>query len=334
MGWIIATIVFFVIAAALKLKGRSVGVALVDTSHSPTVVDARVKSAGDTSNMIATILALGFVLIWIILTISSSLHTIPAGEVGVVRSFGKITGQIPEGLQMTWPWQTVEKWNIRLQTVLPESNCSDGTQHCMDAFSSETQDVFIRATINLSVDPQDVQALARTVGNNYIERLVLPRLHQIVKDTTVAYKSVDIAPNREAIRQKVRERLAAELKANSINVVDLLITNIDFRPEFKASIEAKVKAEQDALAEQNKVQVAKAQAEQVAATAEGAADKLRIEAQGQADANRLISESLTPELIQFQAIQKFNDKVQVVLVPSGTGNLLDPSTFLQPAPAQ
>jgi regulator of protease activity HflC (stomatin/prohibitin superfamily) len=331
LGWIIATIILLAIAALLKLKGRSIGVALVDTSRNQSVIDARMKSAGDTSNMICTIAAIVLVFIWLIVTIASSVHTIPAGEVGVVRSFGKINSQIPEGLQLTWPWQTVEKWNIRLQTVLPESNCSDGTQHCMDAFSSETQDVFIRATINLSVDPKDVQELARTVGSNYIDRLVLPRLHQIVKDATVAYKSVDIAPNREAIRQKIRQRLADELRANSINVIDLLITNIDFRPEFKASIEAKVKAEQDALAEQNKIQVAKAQAEQVSATAQGAADKLRIEAQGQADANRLISESLTPELIQFQAIQKFNDNVQIVLVPSGEGNLLDPSTFLRAA---
>jgi regulator of protease activity HflC (stomatin/prohibitin superfamily) len=263
-----------------------------------------------------------------------SLHIIPAGQVGVVRTFGSITGQVDEGLQVTWPWQEVEPWNIRLQTVVPESRCANGQLNCLDSFSSESQDVFIGAVVNLRVDPRDVQELARTVGVDYVERLVLPRLHQIVKDTTVAYKSVDIAPNREDIRQAVRDRLETELSVNSINVVDLLVTNIDFRPEFKQAIEAKVKAEQDALTEQNRIQISRAQAEQIAATAEGEANKLRIEAQGQADANRLINESLTPLLIQFQALQKLADNVQIALIPSGQGVIIDPATLLQQQPAQ
>jgi regulator of protease activity HflC (stomatin/prohibitin superfamily) len=263
-----------------------------------------------------------------------SVHIVSAGEVGVVRTFGSITGQVGEGLQITWPWQSVETWNIKVQTVLPESSCSDRTLNCLDAFSSESQDVFIRAVVNLRVDPRDVQELARTVGSNYVERLVLPRLHQIVKDTTVKYRSVDVAPHREEIRQAVRERLGRELSENSINVVDLLITNIDFRPEFKQAIEAKVKAEQDALTEQNKVLISKAQAEQAAAVAEGTASRLRIEAQGQADANRLINESLTPLLIQFQAVQKLTDNVQIALIPSGNGVIIDPATLLSGSPAR
>jgi regulator of protease activity HflC (stomatin/prohibitin superfamily) len=261
-----------------------------------------------------------------------SSHVIAAGEVGVVRTFGSITGQVGEGFQLTWPWQEVETWNIKLQTVTPDSSCSNGQPRCLDAFSSESQDVFIAAVVNLRVDPRDVQDLARTVGANYVDRLVLPRLNQIVKDTTVTYRSVEVAPNRETIRQAIRERLGEELAENSINVVDLLITNIDFRPEFKAAIEEKVKAEQDALTEQNKIEIARAQAEQRAATAQGEADRLRIEAQGQADANRLISESLTPLLIQFQALQKLADNVQIALIPSGNGIIIDPASLLAPNP--
>lgn len=268
------------------------------------------------------------ILIGVVATAMFSVHVVQAGEVGVVRTFGSITGQVDEGFKVTWPWQDVEKWNIRLQTVVPESQCGDGSVNCLNAFSSESQDVFIGAVVNLRVDPHDVQELARTVGGNYVDRLVLPRRSQIVKDTTVQYRSVDIAPNREQIRQAVRERLGAELAENSIKVEDLLITNIDFRPEFKAAIEAKVKAEQDALTEQNKVSIARAQAEQRAAEALGNANKLRIEAQGQADANRLINESLTPLLIQFQAVQKLADNVQIALIPSGNGIIIDPATLL------
>jgi regulator of protease activity HflC (stomatin/prohibitin superfamily) len=91
-----------------------------------------------------------------------------------------------------------------------------------------------------------------------------------------------------------------------------------------------VRAEQEALAEQNRVEIARAQAEQRAATAEGEADRLRIEAQGQADANRLISESLTPELVQWQAVQTLADNISIALIPSGQGIIIDPATLFQP----
>jgi len=74
--------------------------------------------------------------------------------------------------------------------------------------------------------------------------------------------------------------------------------------------------------------ISRAQAEQRAATAQGEADRLRIEAQGQADANRLINESLTPLLIQFQALQRLADNVQIALIPSGNGIIIDPATLL------
>jgi prohibitin 2 len=256
-----------------------------------------------------------------------SVHIIPSGEVGVVRTFGNITGQVDEGLQFTWPWQNVEKWNIKLQTVLPESSCSNGSENCMDSFSSETQDVFVGAVVNLRVDPQDVQTLARTVGANYVERLVLPRLHQIVKDTTVRYESVDIAPAREDIRQTVRDRLGAELAARSINVDDLLITNIDFRPEFKQAIEDKVRAEQEALTEKNKVEIEIQKAEQEKQRGIAQANYLTETARGQAEANRLLNASLTPLVVQFKAIEKLGDNIQIALIPSGQGIILDPTTL-------
>ena len=200
----------------------------------------------------------------------------------------------------------------------------------MEAFSSDTQDVFVIGTLNLSVNPEDVQLLARTIGPNYLDNIVRPRMHQLLKDTTVLYKGVDIAPGREAIRKTVADRLRRELAIYSITAEDFLIENFDFRPEFKKSIEDKVIAEQNALAEENKVALAEAQARQKAASAQGEADRLRIEAQGQAEANRLVNESLTPLLVQYQAMQKLSDNVQIIMLPAGEGIIIDPSTILGP----
>ena len=259
-----------------------------------------------------------------------SVHVIDAREVGVVRTFGSITGQVGEGFQLTFPWQTVEKWNVRVQVIEPDTACSNGAPRCMDAGSVDVQDVYVQGVLNISVNRSDIQDLAREVGQGYTDTIVRNRLYQVVKEVTAEYRAADILSQREAIRTKIREAMIVELREYSVTVIDFLITNIDFRAEFKQSIEDKVRAEQEALAEQNRVEIARAQAEQRAATAEGEANRLRIEAQGQADANRLISESLTPELVQWQAVQTLADNISIALIPSGQGIIIDPATLFQP----
>ncbi len=266
-------------------------------------------------------------------TIVRSVKTVEAGHVGLVLRFGDIVGQRPSGLSLIWPWEDFKTADIRIQKVRPTGECSNGLDECLASFSSETQDIFVQATLNISVNPSAVQTLYRTVGPDYVEKIVRPRLLQAFKDETVKFKSVDIAPNREKIRQAARTRLKTELAQFSINADDLLIDNIEFREEFKQAIEAKQIASQEALRQEELVAAKEAEARQRAAEALGNADKLRIEAQGQADANRLINESLTPLLIQFQALQKLADNVTIALIPSGNGLIIDPATLLGGNPA-
>lgn len=263
-----------------------------------------------------------------IATVVRSVKTVEAGHVGLVYRFGDIVGQRDAGISLVWPWEDFRSADIRIQKVRPEQDCSNGLQECLAAFSSETQDVFVQTTLNISVNPENVQRLYRTVGADYIDKIVRPRLLQAFKDETVKYRSIDIAPNREKIRQATRTRLKAELSQFSIDAEDLLVDNIEFREEFKQAIEAKQIASQEALRQQELVAAKEAEARQKSAEAQGNADKLRIEATGQADANRSINESLTPLLIQFQALQKLSDNVQIALIPSGNGLIIDPATLL------
>jgi prohibitin 2 len=132
---------------------------------------------------------------------------------------------------------------------------------------------------------------------------------------------VDILPNREEIRDAVKTKLIAALSPYSITVVDLLIDNIHFSAAFTSAIEAKQIAIQNALEEQQKIAVAKAQADQRVAAAQGDAEAVLIAARAQAQANDLLDKSLTPQLIQYTAIQKLSDNVSLVLVPQD-GNFL------------
>ena len=280
-------------------------------------------SEGSVERLRASVIMVGAAVlfaVWVGLhTLGASLKTVEAGHVVVVYQFGEIVGQKSEGLQFIAPWQAVKTESVQVQ------------RHRFDnisAFSKETQDVLITATVNYSVSPNAVQNLYREVGTAWFDRLIEPRLINFLKEETVQYSTVELAPNREKIRANVKAKLTAELAPFSITVNDLLFDNVDFRPEFKQAIEQKQIATQDALREQEKVKQSQFQAEQVVEAAKGQAESTRVLAEGQAKANKLLAESLSPQVIQFQAIQKLGDKIQIALIPSGQGIIIDPATLL------
>lgn len=259
-------------------------------------------------------------LVWAGLhTAFAAIKPIEAGHVGVVYQFGEIVGQKGEGLQVIAPWQELRTANVRVQRHRFEN---------ITAFSQETQDVYVVATVNYSISPAAVQTLYRTVGPNWFDILIEPRVLNFFKEETVKYQTVDVGPNREAIRSAVRTRLARDLEQYSVDVTDLLLDDIQFSAEFKASIEQKQIATQDALREQERVAQREFEAEQAIAVARGEAESIRVRAEGQAEANRLLAESLTDEVIQFQALQQLGDNIQIALIPSGQGIILDPTTLL------
>jgi regulator of protease activity HflC (stomatin/prohibitin superfamily) len=303
MGWILSTILLALIAVAAVFLSRAYRKAAIAEHR-----DENLKQARTTE----TAIVVGCIALFLVLTFVSSAHQVKAGNVGVVYQFGAIKGQISEGLQFTAPWQSVVTASIQVQRHTFEQ---------IDSASQETQDVFVKATVNYSVSPSTIQNLYRTVGPNWFDTLVESRVLNFFKEETVKYKAVDILPNREQIRDAVKTKLIAALSPYSITVVDLLIDNIHFSADFTKAIEAKQIAIQNALEEQQKIAVAKAQADQRVATAQGDAESVLIAARAQAQANDLLDKSLTPQLIQYTAIQKLSDNVSLVLVPQD-GNFL------------
>ena len=277
-------------------------------------------SIGKLRGLLIRVGALVLLVLWIgIHTAAVSIKQVDAGHVGVVKQFGEIVDQKEEGLQFILPWQEMSTASIQVQRRQFDQ---------VSAFSAQTQDVFLTVTLNYSVDPGDIQFLFRTVGVNWFDRLVPTRLQNLIKEETVKFDTVDIAPNRELLRVSVRDRLQADLAQFSINIDNLLIDNIDFQPDFKTAIEQKQIATQDALREAERIQQKKAEADQVIETARGSAEAVKIAAEAQAEANRLLALSLTPEVIQFQALQKLAPNVQIALLPSGQGLIIDPATIL------
>ena len=253
-----------------------------------------------------------------------SFHSVNAGHVLVVRQFGEIVGQRGDGFQTIAPWQNAEEVSTQVESQrfqMDDRGTAEGAIGSGPAISEETQPVYAVVTLNYRVSDKAVQELFTDVGSTYFDKVVAPRVFQVFKNETVKFKSVAVAPNREQIRQAVQLELDRQLQSFSIDVVDFLINDLDFPQEFTQAIERKQVATQDALAARQKVEQSKAEAQQ------------EIErARGQAQAQRLRASSLTDRNLQFEALQILKEAPpQIVFLPAGQGNLLDPSTFLKSA---
>ena len=253
------------------------------------------------------------IVLLVLLVISKPFVIVRAGEFGVVYSFGSIIGQVEEGFHLIAPWHFVTHTNIRVQRAVLDK---------LQSFSQETQDVVVRASLNYQVSPKAVQNLFRTVGPDYYHVLIEPRVAQNFKDETVKYRSVDIAPNRENIRKAVRASLEKELSPYSIHIVDLLLDNIDFSPEFKRSIENKQIATQKALEEEQLVVAEKFKAQQRVEAEKGEGEAKLARAEKEALANQKLAASLTPLLVQQAMIDKLSAKIQLMVVPQGQNFLM------------
>lgn len=263
----------------------------------------------------------GVTLLFLIATAFFSVAQINTGHVGVVRTFGRISGQINPGVSLKAPWQTYDSVNVQVQKQTFDN---------LTAFSSETQNVYITTTINYSVAPQDAKSLIARVGTDWFDRLVPNNLNQAFKDETVKFAAVDIAPNREVIRLDVLKALRQKLAPYSITVNDLNIDNIQFSKQFEAAIESKQEATQAALRAKAQVAQATYEAQSRVAKAKGIADANVAVAEGQAEANRKLAASLSPSVLQYIAIQKFAPNVRIALIPGGA-SLINPTSLLQGA---
>ena len=257
--------------------------------------------------------------LFVLATVFFSFAQVNAGHVGVVRTFGRISGQIEPGVSLIAPWQTYDSVNVQVQKE---------TFTNLTAFSAETQNVLITTTINYSIAPQDARGLIARVGTDWFLRLVPNNLNQAFKDEVVKFAAVEIAPNREPIRTAVLRALRERLAPYSVRINDLNIDNIAFSRQFEQAIEAKQEATQAALKAKAQVQQAQFEAQSRVAKAKGEADANVTVAQGQAEANRKLNASLSANVLQYIAIQKLSPLLRIAVLPSGSGTLIDPTKLL------
>jgi regulator of protease activity HflC (stomatin/prohibitin superfamily) len=138
---------------------------------------------------------------------------------------------------------------------------------------------------------------------------------------------------RDEIRSKAKEALAVNLAQYHIIVDDIYIANISFSDAFQQAIEQKQVAQQQVQTEQQVLAQKQIQAQQAVVAAQGQADAQVALAKGQAQSNDLVNSSLSDKVLQYQLINKLSDKINVMLVPSGNGFILDLKSLTGSSPA-
>lgn len=220
--------------------------------------------------MIAKIVTHAVVLILAIVLIFSSFGTVGAGERGIKTRFGAVTGKVFEpGLYFKLPFieQVVE---MNVQTQKDETGAS--------ASSSDLQMVNTTIAINYSVDPTQVTTIYKTIGVDFKNRVIDPAIQENVKAVTANFTAEQLVTKREEVRDLIQQKITDKLKTFGILVESFSIVNFNFSKSFNEAIEAKVTAEQNALASKNKLEQVKYEAQQAVEKAKGNADSIRIEA--------------------------------------------------------
>lgn len=290
MFWIFGSIVLLVIALVAHL------------------VAGAMKSEGD-DPLGARIVMIAAIAILVFFTFFMAFTRVESGHVKVQYGIGKdIKGSFQEGASFRAPWTSVRDQNVQQQKESFD----------LAVASKEVQEVKALLTVIYRVDSARVEDLYRDTGPDWFNRLIPNRVQQAFKEEVVEYRTETIPANRDKIKLGALARLRAALEGDPVTIVDINIENLSFAPGFTKAIEEKQIAEQNAQKAANEVKVAEQQA------------NARIaEAQGKAKANELLDRTLTDKILQDKAIEKFNENVEIVLVPSGNGLLLDPSSFLK-----
>jgi regulator of protease activity HflC (stomatin/prohibitin superfamily) len=233
-----------------------------------------------------------------------------AGERGVLMQFGKVQEKIlGEGIHPIIPLiNTVQKLSIRVQKQ----------EISAEASSKDLQDVFTDVALNWHIIPDEANAIFQEIGdeNAVVERIINPAVEEVLKAVMAKYTAEEIITKRGEVKAGVDTLLTTRLTSYHIKVDDISLVHVHFSERFGEAVETKQVAEQEAK-----------RAEFVAQKAVKEAETRVNLAKGEAEAQRLLRETLTSEVLQKQAIEKWDGKLPTIIGSNGT-KLLDLSKIL------
>jgi regulator of protease activity HflC (stomatin/prohibitin superfamily) len=214
----------------------------------------------------------------------ASIAKVPSGHVGVLTLFGRVTGEIlPEGIHLVSPFKANNVMSIRTQQVKESASVP----------SSEGLVISLDTSLLYHLNPEQAADLFRRIGPKYEPTIVEPSLRAAIREVTSSHSANALyTGEREKVAREIFNQLSTELGKRGLTVENVLLRDIQLPAALKSSIEAKQQAEQESLAMSFRLQKEKQEAE-----------RKRIEAQGVHDFQQIVSQGISPALLEWKGIE-------------------------------
>ena len=227
---------------------------------------------------------------------SSAVVQVDAGEVGVQSVFGKVqTSTLNSGLNLVNPLAKVVVFDAKTQNYTMSSVHDEGDRQGDDAIRVLTADgleVVVDLTVLFRIIPSEAPRVLREIGEDYKDKVVRPITRTMIRDNAVYYDAVALySLKRNEFQQRIYQDIEKNFKKRGLVLEQLLIRNINLPTSVKQTIESKINAEQDAQKMQFVLQKEKQEAE-----------RKRVEAQGIADYQKILSTGLSDKQLQYESI--------------------------------
>jgi len=256
-------------------------------------------------------LALG---VGLVLLVGSMAVVVPAGQAGVMVIFGKVQQEaLPSGLHFINPLATVETMEVRTRNYTMSNSADEGQKKGDDSIQVITSDgltVKLDATIFYSLQQALVPKIYKEIGLDVEEKIVRSEIRASMRDAAANLTATELyTSKRQNFVDQVSKTLKASFESRGITMEQMLLRNVILPDQITKAINDKIAADQDAQKMTFVLQKEKQEAE-----------RKRIEAEGQAKAQQIVSASLTPQIIEYQRIQALRaigDKGNLIITPMG-----------------
>ena len=250
-------------------------------------------------------------VILLIILVAKSSVTISSGHAGVLyQTFGNgvVTDEPPlgEGFHIIAPWNKVFVYEVRQQELSEK----------MQVLSSNGLEIKLDASAWYQPVPKDVAKLHQEKGEDYLQRVIQPAIRSAARSVVGRYTPEQLySTKRDAIQEEIFEETKKILDKQYVQLNEILVRDVTLPPTIKDAIERKLRQEQESLEYEFRLEKATKEAQ-----------KVRIEAQGKADANAILSASLTDKILQDKGIDATlelakSPNAKVVVVGSGDSGL-------------
>ena len=244
-----------------------------------------------------------------------------AGKIGVKSLYGSVQPDIIEsGLNVINPFMDITTFDIQTQNYTMSAVHSEGDKEGDDAIrvlSNDGLEVVIDLTVLYRIMPSEAPKIYKQIGENYTDKIVRPVTRTRIRDNAVYYDAVALySTKRNEFQQRIFKSIEADFKTRGLVLEQLLIRNINLPQSVKVTIESKINAEQDAQKMTFVLQKEKQEAE-----------RNRVEAQGIADYQRIISTGLSDKQLQYEQIKAQKElaaspNTKIIFMGKGNGSVI------------